>query len=28
MIGTFCAVLIFTMMKEGYENWQRQKADN
>jgi hypothetical protein len=27
MIGTFAAVLIFTMLKEAYEDFQRYRAD-
>jgi hypothetical protein len=27
MIGTFAAILIFTMFKEAYEDWGRHKAD-
>lgn len=27
MIGTFAAVLVFTMLKEGYEDIQRYRAD-
>ena len=27
MILTFCLVLIFTMVKEGYEDYQRYKQD-
>ena len=28
MIGTFAAVLFFTMLKEAYEDYQRYKSDN
>jgi hypothetical protein len=28
MIGTFAAILFFTMLKEAYEDWARHKADN
>ena len=28
MIGTFSLVLIFTMLKEAYEDFQRFKSDN
>ena len=28
MIGTFSLVLIFTMLKEAYEDYQRYKSDN
>jgi hypothetical protein len=28
MIGTFASVLIFTMLKEAYEDIQRFKSDN
>jgi P-type E1-E2 ATPase len=28
MIGTFAAILIFTMLKEGYEDIARHKSDN
>lgn len=28
MIGTFSLVLIFTMLKEAYEDFQRYKSDN
>jgi P-type E1-E2 ATPase len=28
MIGTFSTVLIFTMLKEGYEDYFRHKSDN
>ena len=28
MIGTFALVLIFTMLKEAYEDYQRYKSDN
>ena len=28
MVGTFSAVLIFTMLKEGYEDYFRHNADN
>ena len=28
MIGTFSMVLIFTMLKEAYEDYQRHKSDN
>ena len=27
MIGTFAAILIFTMFKEAYEDYARHKAD-
>ena len=27
MIGTFAAVLFFTMLKEAYEDYQRYKSD-
>jgi phospholipid-transporting ATPase len=27
MIGTFAAVLVFTMLKEAYEDFQKYKAD-
>ena len=27
MIGTFVAVLFFTMLKEAYEDYQRYKSD-
>ena len=27
MIGTFAAVLVFTMLKEAYEDYQRYKQD-
>mmetsp|Transcript_28576 Transcript_28576/g.27565 ORF Transcript_28576/g.27565 Transcript_28576/m.27565 type:complete len:104 (+) Transcript_28576:368-679(+) len=27
MVGTFVAVLVFTMMKEAYEDYQRYKSD-
>jgi hypothetical protein len=27
MIGTFVAVLVFTMLKEAYEDFQRYKSD-
>lgn len=28
MIGTFCMVLFFTMLKEAFEDYQRYKSDN
>jgi hypothetical protein len=28
MIGTFAMVLFFTMLKEGYEDYQRYKSDH
>jgi magnesium-transporting ATPase (P-type) len=28
IISTFSGILIFTMIKEGYEDWGRHKADN
>jgi hypothetical protein len=28
MIGTFSTVLVFTMLKEGYEDYYRHKSDN
>ncbi len=28
MIGTFAAVLFFTMLKEAYEDYMRYKSDN
>lgn len=28
MIGTFTLVLVFTMFKEAYEDYQRYKSDN
>lgn len=28
MIGTFALVLIFTMLKEAYEDYQRYKSDS
>jgi len=28
MIGTFSMVLIFTMLKEAYEDYQRYKSDS
>ena len=28
MFGTFSMVLIFTMLKEAYEDYQRYKSDN
>lgn len=28
MIGTFSLVLIFTMLKEAYEDYQRYKSDS
>ena len=28
MIGTFSLVLIFTMLKEAYEDYYRYKSDN
>jgi hypothetical protein len=27
MIGTFAAVLVFTMIKEAYEDFQRYRSD-
>ena len=27
MIGTFAGILIFTMLKEAYEDWARHKSD-
>jgi len=27
MIGTFAAVLVFTMLKEAFEDYQRAKSD-
>jgi hypothetical protein len=27
MIGTFAAVLVFTMLKEAFEDFQRYKSD-
>jgi hypothetical protein len=27
MIGTFASVLVFTMLKEGFEDIQRYRAD-
>ena len=27
MIGTFSLVLVFTMLKEAYEDYQRYKSD-
>jgi len=28
MIGTFALVLVFTMLKEAYEDYRRYKSDN